>query len=81
MELSLQKIAISTPTKTVRQGKPKQLNKLWATIQSTFFFAIIKFNSNMIVIDTEANVKYMLGWTLEQVEEHCQTKDWELVCS
>jgi len=52
---------------------------MWCQIDSDYFTAAVKLK-NDIVIEYDHILTYMLGWTLEEVIEHCKLKGWRYIC-
>lgn len=53
--------------------------KVIIQVTSSFFLACV-WVINGIITKADPELQYMLGWTVENVRDHCKEKQWEFIC-
>jgi hypothetical protein len=60
-------------------GKVTGKNKyMYVHVKSEYFNSSVKLK-NDIVIEAEAALKFMLGWTIDEVTKYAMDKYWEVM--
>lgn len=48
-------------------------------INAPHFYAAVIYNDNGQVVEAAPIIRYMTGWFMDQVEEYCNKKGWNIV--